>query len=295
MAQVDKIKVGDTTYDISASPDATNTFTSADTTTSQANTWTETAPMTSGETNSSTMNKTSSMFKNVRYLYNSLGSGVSPSNTVASQLEGKAPKVHSHSINDIPHSDIVENTTTTVPTSAVVYEMNETLKSLNDASMIGYKNLVEGNIKSGVVVDILFNGKVVKNVTGTYKQKPFIAFSLKGSIDGHGKLHKINFEQKSNGSFTCSGNRITANNPGNYTVFLQYSTAVYSRKQAAMQSIKITNSRGQSLIAAITDLDTELSSVIVQSDMYVDTLTVSENVNGAPGDDRLCGITVTIV
>ena len=64
MVDNSQTKTGDTADNIT-------TFTSADSTTATA--WTDVNVMTSGETHKSFFNKISTMFKNIRFLYNKLG------------------------------------------------------------------------------------------------------------------------------------------------------------------------------------------------------------------------------
>ena len=104
MANIDKIQVGDTTYNIAASGDATNIFTSGDVADGSATAWTTVAALASGETTSSILSKVSNMFKNIRYLYKQLGttdiSGIGTSVTAAiSALNtNKAASDHTHSL-----------------------------------------------------------------------------------------------------------------------------------------------------------------------------------------------------
>lgn len=79
MANIDKIQVGSTTYDIVSSASATNTFTSSDVADGSATTWTTVATLASGETTSSIFAKISQMFKNIRYLYRILKTEVTVS------------------------------------------------------------------------------------------------------------------------------------------------------------------------------------------------------------------------
>ena len=72
MANIDKIQVGDTTYNIAASSDATNTFTSGDVADGSATSWTTVAALVSEETTGNILNKISNMFKNIRYLYKNM-------------------------------------------------------------------------------------------------------------------------------------------------------------------------------------------------------------------------------
>ena len=103
MAQIDKIQVGSTTYDIAASSNSTNTFTSSDVADGSATAWTTVAALASGETSTSIFAKISQMFKNIRFLYSRLGttdiSGVGSTVTAAISAlnSGKAAATHSHS------------------------------------------------------------------------------------------------------------------------------------------------------------------------------------------------------
>ena len=148
MPQIDKIQVGSTTYDIAPSSDSTNTFTSGDVADGSATSWTTVAKLASGETTSSILGKISNMFKNTRYLYSRLGStdisGVGNSITAAiSALStGKASSSHTHTASDLKDGNgnsLIATTQTAdnnhVPSSLLVKNMNDTLTSLNDASL----------------------------------------------------------------------------------------------------------------------------------------------------------------
>ena len=140
MAIIDKIKVGDASYDIS--PSATGTlnttgttkFASSDTAQASATSWTSVNQITTSDNHASIFTKITQMAKNVRYLYNILGSGFSTSSTVKGQLDGKAAATHSHNVAQLPTSSTQVNSNDYIPTSALIYSMNQTLTSLNDAS-----------------------------------------------------------------------------------------------------------------------------------------------------------------
>ena len=142
MAIIDKIKVGSTTYDVS--PSATGTlntsgttkFASSDVAQASATSWTGVDQITTSDNHATLFTKITSMAKNVRYLYNVLGSGFSTTSTVKGQLDGKAASSHSHKVKDLPTSSTQVNSNDYVPTSALIYSMNQTLTSLNDASYI---------------------------------------------------------------------------------------------------------------------------------------------------------------
>lgn len=140
MAIIDKIKVGSTTYDVSPSASGTlNTtgttkFASSDTAQASATSWTNVDQMTTADNHATLFTKITQMAKNVRYLYNVLGTGFSTGSTVKSQIDSKAPSSHSHSVGQLPTSSTQVNSNNYIPTSALIYSMNQTLTSLNDAS-----------------------------------------------------------------------------------------------------------------------------------------------------------------
>lgn len=150
MAIIDKIKVGSTTYDVSPSASGTlNTtgttkFASSDTDQASATSWTNVDQMTTSDNHATLFTKITQMAKNVRYLYNVLGTGFSTSSTVKGQIDGKAPANHSHSVSQLPTSSTQVNSNDYIPTSALIYSMNQTLTSLNDAT----KNFGNSFIKS---------------------------------------------------------------------------------------------------------------------------------------------------
>ena len=142
MAYVDKARVEGTLYDISPSPtgnlDSTsdNAYTSSDVAQANATTWTNVDPILNTEQHRSIFSKVTGMIKNIRYLYNLVGSGTfAPGNgtTVTDVVNNKAPKSHTHTAAQLPTSNSQINSTSYVPTSALIYSMNQTLNSLNDA------------------------------------------------------------------------------------------------------------------------------------------------------------------
>lgn len=142
MASVDKVKVGSTTYNISPSKDGTLTgFTSNDAASPSA--WSAVNTITTSDTNSSIFSKITTMVKNVRWLYNKLGQtdfSSTGQSTVTGALKslqtsvnGKAAASHSHTTADLPVSSTQTNSTSYIPTSALVYSMQQQITSLNDA------------------------------------------------------------------------------------------------------------------------------------------------------------------
>ena len=146
MAQIDKIQVGSTTYDIAVSSSSTNTFTSGDVADGSATAWTTVAKLTSGETTTSILGKISNMFKNVRFLYKKLGTtdissvGTDVTAAIAALSSGKAAADHTHTAADLKDgsgNSLIVTTQTAdnnhVPSALLVKNMNDTLTSLNDA------------------------------------------------------------------------------------------------------------------------------------------------------------------
>jgi hypothetical protein len=100
--QINKVSVEGTVYQITPSSDGTFDGTSEDT--ASPSSWTTVAALASGETNGSIFTKISQMFKNIRFLYNSLGStdisfiGNSVTDAIAELSSNKADSAHTHSL-----------------------------------------------------------------------------------------------------------------------------------------------------------------------------------------------------
>ena len=98
--QINKVSVEGVTYQIT--PSDTGTFTGTSNDASSPSSWTSVALLVSGETNGSIFTKISSMFKNIRYLYDKLGGSDldQSSGSVIQQLgelySGKADINHTH-------------------------------------------------------------------------------------------------------------------------------------------------------------------------------------------------------
>lgn len=142
MASVDKVKVGSTSYDISPSKDGTlNGFTSNDAASPTA--WSATDVVAASDSNSTIFSKITTMIKNVRWLYSKLGTtdfSATGQSTVTGALSalqtglnGKAASSHSHTTAQLPVSSSQTNSNSYIPTSALVYSMQQKINSLNDA------------------------------------------------------------------------------------------------------------------------------------------------------------------
>ena len=141
MSSVDKIKVNGSTYDISPSSNGTlNGFTSNDASSPTA--WTDVNIVSSSDSNSTIFSKITTMIKNVRWLYSKLGTtdfSATGQSTVTGALSalqtglnGKATRDHSHSTNTLPISSQYVNSNDYVPTSALMYSMQDDIDALSE-------------------------------------------------------------------------------------------------------------------------------------------------------------------
>ena len=159
---------------------AKTTFTSSDVADGSATAWTTVAALANTETHASIFAKISQMFKNIRYLYkllgttdiSSIGNGT-VTGAVSALNSGKAASSHAHGnltnaglIGTNTAANKLVSTTTngaltvstiqtsqtnknnTVPSSSLVYSMNETLTSLNTSF-----NIVNSVLIKSFVVD----------------------------------------------------------------------------------------------------------------------------------------------
>ena len=182
MAQVDKIQIGTTTYDILQSEDAIFTGISNDTDDSSASNWTNVTKLASSETNGSIFTKISSMFKNIRYLYKIIGDldigsvGYSSIGEAISDLkDNKSDKDHTHDTSTLKASDgtdLISNTQTAdsthVPSSLLVKQMNDTLTSLvtavNNKADVNHTHNVATRTSAGFMPNL--NGDSTKCLLG---------------------------------------------------------------------------------------------------------------------------------
>ena len=154
MASIDKVKVGETTYDVSPSSTGTlNGYTSNDNVTPPA--WSEVSTIASSDTNSSIFSKLTTMVKNVRWLYVKLGnddfSGTGQStitgalSTLQSELDGKSPISHTHTTVTLPVSSNQVNSENYVPTSALLYSMVQRANTVADNVATANEIIVDRN------------------------------------------------------------------------------------------------------------------------------------------------------
>lgn len=142
MASVNKVKVETDIYDISPSPSGTldtttanNKFESSDVAQGSATSWTNVDPLAATETNKSIFTKITQMIKNIRFLYNIIGSGFSTGSTVKNQIDSKAPSNHSHTKSSVGLGN-VDNTA-------------DSAKNVNSANYHSFTNTDELNFTGG--------------------------------------------------------------------------------------------------------------------------------------------------
>ena len=141
MASVDKVKISDTTYDVSPSATGTlNGYTSGDS--ASPSNWSSVDVVSTSDTNSSIFNKITTMVQNVRWLYTKLGNDdfsdtgsdtiTGALSTLQSRLDGKSPMSHTHTTMTLPVSSNQVNSENYVPTSALLYSMVQRANTVSD-------------------------------------------------------------------------------------------------------------------------------------------------------------------
>ena len=141
MASVDKVKISDTTYDVSPSATGTlNGYTSGDS--ASPSSWSSVDVISTSDTNSSIFNKITTMVQNVRWLYTKLGNDdfsdtgsdtiTGALSTLQSGLDGKSPVSHTHTTMTLPVSSNQVNSESYVPTSALLYSMVQRANTVAD-------------------------------------------------------------------------------------------------------------------------------------------------------------------
>lgn len=139
MPSISKIKAIGNTYHLSPSNNGTLTgYTSGDEVSPDK--WVHINAISSTETNGSIFSKLTTMVRNVRWLYNKLGtvdfSSTGQStitgalNAIQQNLDEKAPSSHTHAVGDLPVSNSHVNSTSYVPTSALIYSMQQQINSI---------------------------------------------------------------------------------------------------------------------------------------------------------------------
>lgn len=174
MASVDKLKVGDTTYDVSLNADGTlSGYVSNDNISPSA--WIEADSISAEDINSSIFSKLTGMVRNIRWLHIKLGtedfSSVGDTITEAldylqTELSNKAPIHHTHTVSTLPvTNDTYANSTTLIPSSAAVYSLYTTMGDLSSE----ITELEEKISLIGTIWIYEEDGTFEVPVTGTYQ------------------------------------------------------------------------------------------------------------------------------
>ena len=174
MASVDKLKVGDTTYDVSLNADGTlSGYVSNDNISPSA--WIEADSISAEDINSSIFSKLTGMVRNIRWLHIKLGtedfSSVGDTITEAldylqTELNNKAPIHHTHTVSTLPvTNDTYANSTTLIPSSAAVYSLYTTMGDLSSDIAV----LEEKISLIGTIWIYEEDGTFEVPVTGTYQ------------------------------------------------------------------------------------------------------------------------------
>lgn len=140
MPSISKIKAIGNTYHLSPSNEGTLTgYTSEDEV--SPNNWVQVNAISSTETNGSIFSKLTTMVRNVRYLYNKLGTAdfsatgqstiTGALSSLQSGLDDKSPVSHTHVIRDLPVSNSQVNSTSYIPTSALIYSMQQQINAIS--------------------------------------------------------------------------------------------------------------------------------------------------------------------
>ena len=140
MPSISKIKAIGNTYNLSPSNEGTLTgYTSGDEV--SPNNWVQVNAISSTETNGSIFSKLTTMVRNVRYLYNKLGTAdfsatgqstvTGALSSLQSGLDDKSPVSHTHVIRDLPVSNSQVNSTSYIPTSALIYSMQQQINAIS--------------------------------------------------------------------------------------------------------------------------------------------------------------------
>lgn len=132
MDQLKKINVNGIIYHLTPSKDATFVGISEDTISPAS--WKYIERLESGETNGSIFTKISNVFSNMRWLFNKLGQvdfsdiGVNTITGALAELQKKKASLsHTHGVSDLPISSNQVNSSEYIPTSSLVYSMNDIL------------------------------------------------------------------------------------------------------------------------------------------------------------------------
>ena len=165
MADIDKIELDGTTYNVSLSPDgkldSSNSvpgkFNSQDKYVEENDSYdSQVSVITNNDNHSSIFSKITRMIYNIRWMYSKLGA-LNFSSEVGSTVTGainylnnnKADINHTHSVSELPVSNQHTNSTAYIPTSALVNTMNNAITTLNSNTTISGRSSLIYNYYPG--------------------------------------------------------------------------------------------------------------------------------------------------
>lgn len=172
MASINKVQISPNTYEISLSPDGVIDMISNDVDQSVATSYVSVNKINNTDTNSAIFGKITSMIRNLRYVYNVVGDESISGNSITESISGMPSRISQHIDADHQHlsddpvltlsaSDTLENSTSSVPTSSVVYAVNADLDSKIDLIPSDIKipafttNVDCGNLLSGTHIQTI--------------------------------------------------------------------------------------------------------------------------------------------
>lgn len=183
MGSINKVKLlqqSEETYDISPSPNGTldsDWYVSEDSSTENAQYYDENiSKIENTDDNKTIFSKITGMIRNIRYLFNRIGKTPFESDTVSNAIvdlnnicDDKADIQHSHTINDLPVTTELENSSSSIPTSEVVYNVNKDLNDKYDAyssdMIISLTSSMPcGAIQVGTFIDNMNIGDILKRI-----------------------------------------------------------------------------------------------------------------------------------
>lgn len=190
MSSLHKFNVSDTTYHVSPSPTGTldtESYISNDVNQEDAISYNSINKVTILDNNASIFGKITGMLANVRFLYNKLGI-LTEDNTYGT-VSGTTLNLdtpvdsHSHTVSDLPVTNININSNSYVPTSSLVYNMNEKLnETIDKYNTLGEQITTDsaiGGIQSGTTIASNTN---ILNIIKQLLVRNFNAYEYK-SID----------------------------------------------------------------------------------------------------------------
>lgn len=138
MASLNKIDISGTTYNVSPSPTGTldtSLYISNDVDQEDASSYNTISKVTvTTDNNASIFSKLTGMIANIRFLYNKLGVLIEDNTygTISGDTLNLSTSVqsHSHTVDDLPITNININSNNYIPTSALVYNMNERINEI---------------------------------------------------------------------------------------------------------------------------------------------------------------------